>query len=72
MYVSEDVGGSGLTRVDTSVIFEALSTGCVSTTAYVSIHKYVTVCLWVITVWWYVVCVHGWLTTMEHGNRDTT
>ena len=39
IYVREDVGGSGLSRLDTSVIFEALSTGCVSTTAYLSIHK---------------------------------
>ncbi|MBN3318275.1 ACAD8 protein, partial [Atractosteus spatula] len=39
IYVRPDVGGSGLTRLDTSVIFEALSTGCVSTTAYMSIHK---------------------------------
>ena len=42
IYVREDVGGSGLTRLDTSVIFEALATGCVSTTAYLSIHKLVT------------------------------
>lgn len=40
IYVQPDVGGSGLSRLDTSVIFEALSTGCVSTTAYMSIHKY--------------------------------
>lgn len=39
IYVGEDMGGSGLSRLDTSVIFEALSTGCVSTTAYLSIHK---------------------------------
>ncbi|KAG9072487.1 Isobutyryl-CoA dehydrogenase, mitochondrial [Linnemannia hyalina] len=39
LYTREDVGGSGLGRLDTSVIFEALSTGCVSTTAYISIHK---------------------------------
>lgn len=39
IYVREDVGGSALSRLDTSVIFEALSTGCVSTTAYLSIHK---------------------------------
>lgn len=39
IYVREDVGGSDLSRLDTSVIFEALSTGCVSTTAYLSIHK---------------------------------
>lgn len=41
IYVREDVGGSGLTRFDTSIIFEAMSTGCVSTTAYLSIHKLV-------------------------------
>ena len=39
VYVREDVGGSGLSRIDSSVIFEALSTGCVSTTAYLTIHK---------------------------------
>ena len=39
VYVREDVGGSGLTRLDAAVIFEALATGCVSTTAYISIHK---------------------------------
>ncbi|CAB1349022.1 unnamed protein product [Coregonus sp. 'balchen'] len=38
-------GGSGLSRLDTSVIFEALSTGCVSTTAYISIHN---MCNWMI------------------------
>lgn len=40
IYVQPDVGGSGLSRLDTSIIFEALSTGCTSTTAYMSIHKY--------------------------------
>jgi isobutyryl-CoA dehydrogenase len=45
IYIREDVGGSGLSRVDTSVIFEALSTGCVSTTAYISIHN---MCGWMI------------------------
>ncbi|XP_008307687.1 isobutyryl-CoA dehydrogenase, mitochondrial [Cynoglossus semilaevis] len=45
IYVSPDVGGSGLSRLDTSVIFEALSTGCVSTTAYISIHN---MCAWMI------------------------
>lgn len=39
VYVREDVGGSGLSRLDSSVIFEALSTGCVSTVAYLTIHK---------------------------------
>lgn len=45
IYAKEDVGGSGLSRLDTSIIFEALSTGCVSTTAYLSIHN---MCTWMI------------------------
>ncbi|KAG2470109.1 ACAD8 protein, partial [Polypterus senegalus] len=45
IYVKPDVGGSGLSRLDTSIIFEALSTGCVSTTAYMSIHN---MCAWMI------------------------
>ncbi|XDV32491.1 hypothetical protein PO909_003286 [Leuciscus waleckii] len=45
IYVNPDVGGSGLSRLDTSIIFEALSTGCVSTTAYISIHN---MCGWMI------------------------
>jgi isobutyryl-CoA dehydrogenase len=32
IYCSQDYGGSGLSRLDASVIFEELSTGCVSTT----------------------------------------
>ena len=32
IYCSDEYGGSALTRLDASVIFEALATGCVSTT----------------------------------------
>lgn len=39
IYVREDVGGSGLTRLDAALIFEELAQGCVSTTAYISIHN---------------------------------
>lgn len=39
IYVSEDVGGSALTRLDAALIFEALSAGCTSTAAYLSIHN---------------------------------
>jgi len=39
MFVRGDVGGTGLTRQDTSVIVEALSTGCVGTTAMLTIHN---------------------------------
>ncbi len=39
IYVKEDVGGSALSRLDAALIFEELSTGCVSTSAYMSIHN---------------------------------
>ena len=39
IYCSEEYGGTGLSRLDASIIFEALAQGCVSTTAYLTIHK---------------------------------
>jgi len=39
IYVAEDVGGSGLGRLDASLIFEALSYGDVATAAFLSIHN---------------------------------
>jgi len=39
IYVREDVGGSALSRMDAALIFEELATGCVSTSAYISIHN---------------------------------
>jgi len=41
IYVREDVGGSGLKRLDAALIFEALSTGCPTVAAYISIHNMV-------------------------------
>ena len=41
IYVRDDVGGSGLTRLDAALIFEELAQGCTSTAAYVSIHNMV-------------------------------
>jgi alkylation response protein AidB-like acyl-CoA dehydrogenase len=45
IYIQEDVGGSGLTRLDAALIFEALSTGCPTVAAYISIHN---MCAWMI------------------------
>lgn len=45
IYVRDDVGGVGLGRIEASLIFEALSTGCVGTSAYISIHN---MCSWMI------------------------
>jgi alkylation response protein AidB-like acyl-CoA dehydrogenase len=42
VYVSPDVGGSGLSRLDATLIFEALATGCPTVSAYMSIHNMAT------------------------------
>src|SRR5512143_2920604 len=39
IYVKEDVGGSALTRLDATIVFEELAQGCTSTAAYISIHN---------------------------------
>lgn len=46
IYAPEAVGGLGLSRLDASIIFERLSMGCTSTTAYLTIHNMVT---WMVT-----------------------
>ena len=42
IYVHPEVGGSGLSRVDSALIFEELSAACPSTAAYLSIHNMVS------------------------------
>ncbi|BAD55883.1 acyl-CoA dehydrogenase family protein [Nocardia farcinica] len=42
IYVHEDMGGSGLRRLDAVRIFEQLATGCPSVAAYISIHNMAT------------------------------
>ena len=41
IYVSADLGGSALSRLDAALIFEELAQGCPSTAAYISIHNMV-------------------------------
>ncbi|MFT5102265.1 MAG: alkylation response protein AidB-like acyl-CoA dehydrogenase, partial [Planctomycetaceae bacterium] len=42
LYCPEEVGGLGLSRLDSSIILEQLATGCTSTTAFISIHNMAT------------------------------
>jgi alkylation response protein AidB-like acyl-CoA dehydrogenase len=39
IYVRDDVGGTGLTRFDAALIFEALAQGCPTVAAFLSIHN---------------------------------
>lgn len=45
LVVNDDVGGSNLSRVDVTIIIEGLATGCVGTTAMLTIHN---MCAWMI------------------------
>jgi alkylation response protein AidB-like acyl-CoA dehydrogenase len=42
IYCDEQYGGSGMTRLDAALIFEALGTGCPTIAAYTSIHNMAT------------------------------
>lgn len=48
LYVSEDAGGSGLSRHDATLVFEALAMACPSVSAFLSIHNMVA---WMIDNW---------------------
>jgi len=39
IYIGDDVGGAGLSRLDATIVFEELAAGCTSTAAYISIHN---------------------------------
>lgn len=45
IYVGEEHGGSNLSRLDATLVFEALSHGCPSIAAYISIHN---MCTWMV------------------------
>ncbi|PIO76090.1 acyl-CoA dehydrogenase, middle domain protein [Teladorsagia circumcincta] len=45
IYCSDEFGGSGMSRLHASVIYEQLAAGCVSTATYMSIHN---MCAWMI------------------------
>ena len=66
IYVQDDVGGSALTRLDATLIFEELAQGCTSTAAYISIHN---MAAWMIDRFGSDVLRHQFLPklcTMEH------
>jgi alkylation response protein AidB-like acyl-CoA dehydrogenase len=48
MYTPEDVGGMGLSRLDSAIVFEELAAACPSTTAYITIHNMVS---WMLSGW---------------------
>lgn len=65
IYIRDDVGGSALSRMDATLIFEALSQGCPVIASFLSIHN---MCAWVIDAYGSDVQRQKWLpqlTSME-------
>ncbi len=48
LYSPEEAGGMGLSRLDSSLIFEELAKGCTTTTAMLTIHNMAT---WMVATW---------------------
>jgi alkylation response protein AidB-like acyl-CoA dehydrogenase len=58
IYIKDDVGGSAMTRFDAALIFEALATGCPTTSAFISIHNMAS---WMIDAYGNDTQRHKWL-----------
>lgn len=66
IYIPESQGGLGLSRLDASLIFEQLAQGCISTTAYLTIHNMAT---WMVALWGSETLHATWLPALIGGER---
>ncbi len=58
MGAREEFGGSGLSRFDAVLVFEALATGCPSIAAYLSVHN---MCAWMVDAFGSAAQRRAWL-----------
>ena len=66
LYSPEDAGGMGMSRLDSSLIFEQLSMGCTATTAMLTIHNMAT---WMIATWGTQEIKDTWCPTLVMGEQ---
>ena len=66
LYTPEDQGGMGLSRLDSSIIFEQLSMGCTATTAMLTIHNMAT---WMIASWGTADAKAQWCPALVTGEK---
>ena len=64
LYTPEQDGGLGLSRLDSSIIFEQLSMGCTTTTAMLTIHNMAT---WMIATWGTSAIKEAWMASLVRG-----
>ncbi len=66
LYTPEEAGGLGLSRLDSSIIFEQLAMGCTTTTAMLTIHNMAT---WMIATWGQDAVKQMWCETLVTGQK---
>jgi alkylation response protein AidB-like acyl-CoA dehydrogenase len=66
LYTPEALGGLGLPRLDSSLIFEELAAGCTSTTAFITIHNMAT---WMVATWGQEAVARQWVPKLAAGER---
>ncbi|WP_214000942.1 acyl-CoA dehydrogenase family protein [Arsukibacterium sp.] len=66
LYTAEDDGGMGLSRLDSSIIFEQLAMGCTATTAMLTIHNMAT---WMIATWGTADAKAEWVEHLVTGQK---
>lgn len=66
LYTPEDAGGLGLSRLDSSIIFEQLAMGCTATTAMMTIHNMAT---WMIASWGTEQIKDAWCPELVMGEK---
>ena len=66
LYTPTEYGGLGLSRLDAAIIFEALSGGCTSTTAYLTIHNMVS---WLIGSFAHHDVAAAWAPALAAGHK---
>ena len=65
LYTPESEGGLGLSRLDSSIIFEQLATGCTATTAMLTIHNMAT---WMLATWGTSEAKQAWMEQLVSGD----
>lgn len=66
LYAPEEVGGLGLSRLDSSIIFEQLAMGCTATTAMMTIHNMAS---WMIATWGTEAVKNEWCEALVMGEK---
>lgn len=66
LYTPEDEGGMGLSRLDSSIIFEQLAMGCTATTAMMTIHNMAT---WMVATWGTRAAKDKWCPSLVTGEK---